>query len=685
MEQVRLIQRYSYVIMKQTLIKIFTIMAAAAALWGCSKVVDAPGESEEAVDLILSLDLPKTDIQLSKSLFEHNSSESNIVNDPYNPAAWSTWEQVVDGRFMYRLTVFVIDLSNYHLVGYRDIFNYGDSDGNGSVDAEELGDWSDTDRSVGPSKNGWYDMSNDVMLPDADKADAAKISFIYNYPLHHKSTDAASSLEQLKRGRYRFVSIANWAPERNNDVSPAIKGIEFDGHPAGISKFTGLGSNTAGVTPVADIVESIKSEFMESVEAGVSKAFTDYAKHDALRYFILNADKTNFSCYPMPMPLVMVQDLYLAPGLNSKILTLNRCYARVRMTVVNNSERELKINGLTFSDNFTKTKTFLFNDPKEDAQEAADPSFIKRVYDLDQIEAKDFATGKTAVQRGAPVATNSNLLCSFPASGCTVEGLAGNNSAVVFDGYVLENRYDDSNLQYKLNLEYEGVVGTAYTLSSTTASAPGNGYYLISTSNNASGYYLMWKDALAGAPATKVWEYSGGNLASLGDYIPESLVWELYRSKTNYTIGTAGDTKYYMANPSYDDVTLGTSTNNSNINTFTFSRFSSKERNYRIQSNGSNSLYLRNNDGTLLGDSKSNATTFYLFPVTRKEGSRVYSTPANLTRIDPETAVVSDVHTIARNDFINIVVTVSYNENSGEFMFEVKDWNGPVNGEIEYN
>ena len=63
----------------------------------------------------------------------------------------------------------------------------------------------------------------------------------------------------------------------------------------------------------------------------------------------------------------------------------------------------------------------------------------------------------------------------------------------------------------------------------------------------------------------------------------------------------------------------------------------------------------------------------------------MYSAPAPLTRIDPETAVVSDVHTIARNDFINIVVTVSYNENSGEFMFEVKDWNGPVNGEIEYN
>ena len=665
--------------MKQTLIKIFTIMAAAAALWGCSKVVDAPGESEEAVDLILSLDLPKTDIQLSKSLFEHNSSESNIVNDPYNPAAWSTWEQVVDGRFMYRLTVFVIDLSNNHLVGYRDIFNYGDSDGNGSVDAEELGDWSNTDRSVGPSKNGWYDMSNDVMLPDANKADAAKISFIYNYPLHHKSTDAASSLEQLKRGRYRFVSIANWAPERDNSVTPAIKGIEFDGHPAGISKFTGLGSKTAGITPVADIVESIKSEFMESVEAGVSKDFRTYAKHNDLRYFILNADKTNFSCYPMPMPLVMVQDLYLAPGLNSKILMLNRCYARVRMTVVNNSERELKINGLTFSDNFTKTKTFLFNDPNEDAREAADPSFIKRVYDLDQIEAKDFATGKTAVRRGAPVATNSNLLCSFPASGCTVEGLAGNNSAVVFDGYVLENRYDDSNLQYTLNLEYEGLSGVTYT-ASTSAAAPGTGYYLISTANNSSGYYLMWKNSLSGSLAGTVQEHRGGNIASLGSNIPESLVWELTnKSDKNYYIGSAGDTKYYMANPSTSAVKLVTIKNN------TF-KFSEKDGGYRIRSKGTNEFYLRNNGGTLLGaEDKDNATTFYLFPVTRKEGSRVYSTPANLTRIDPETAVVSDVHTIARNDFINIVVTVSYNENSGKFMFEVKDWNGPVNGEIEYN
>ena len=188
----------------------------------------------------------------------------------------------------------------------------------------------------------------------------------------------------------------------------------------------------------------------------------------------------------------------------------------------------------------------------------------------------------------------------------------------------------------------------------------------------------MWKDALAGTLAGNVKEHSGGNLASLGDNIPESLVWQLSSSGySNYTIGTAGDTKYYMADPSDDYVTLGTS----NSNTFTFSK---NGNGYRIQSNGNNKRYLINYYGTLLGSSIF-ATTFYLFPVKRKEGSRVYSAPAKLTRIDPETAVVSDVHTIARNDFINIVVTVSYNENSGKFMFEVKDWNGPFNGEIEYN
>ena len=221
--------------------------------------------------------------------------------------------------------------------------------------------------------------------------------------------------------------------------------------------------------------------------------------------------------------------------------------------------------------------------------------------------------------------------------------------------------------------------GVTYT-ASTSAAAPGTGYYLISTANNSRGYYLMWKNSLSGSLAGTVQEHRGGNIASLGSNIPESLVWELTKSDKNYYIGSAGDTKYYMANPSTSAVKLVTIKNN------TF-KFSEKDGGYRIQSNGDDSRYLRNSNGTLLGSNKSNATTFYLFPVTREEiiGSRVYSAPADLTRIDPETAVVSDVHTIARNDFINIVVTVSYNENSGKFMFEVKDWNGPVNGEIEYN
>ena len=220
--------------------------------------------------------------------------------------------------------------------------------------------------------------------------------------------------------------------------------------------------------------------------------------------------------------------------------------------------------------------------------------------------------------------------------------------------------------------------GVTYT-ASTSAAAPGTGYYLISTANNSSGYYLMWKNSPSGSLAGTVQEHSGGNIASLGSNIPESLVWELTSSGSNYYIGSAGDTKYYMANPSKDEVRLGPSKNN----TFSFSKNSSG---YRIQSTGDKKRYLRNKDENLLGTSDSEkATTFYLFPVKRKEGSRVYSAPAKLTRIDPETAVVSDVHTIARNDFINIVVTVSYNENRGEFMFEVKDWNRPVNGEIEYN
>ena len=45
-----------------------------------------------------------------------------------------------------------------------------------------------------------------------------------------------------------------------------------------------------------------------------------------------------------------------------------------------------------------------------------------------------------------------------------------------------------------------------------------------------------------------------------------------------------------------------------------------------------------------------------------------------LQTIDNETSAVSDVTEIRRNDFIRVLVEVSYNPDKGGFQFEVHSW-----------
>jgi hypothetical protein len=58
--------------------------------------------------------------------------------------------------------------------------------------------------------------------------------------------------------------------------------------------------------------------------------------------------------------------------------------------------------------------------------------------------------------------------------------------------------------------------------------------------------------------------------------------------------------------------------------------------------------------------------------------------PIDLRTINKETARPEDVRGIKRNDFINALVTVTYNETFGQFEFEVEDWN-QAGGDITFN
>ncbi len=56
-----------------------------------------------------------------------------------------------------------------------------------------------------------------------------------------------------------------------------------------------------------------------------------------------------------------------------------------------------------------------------------------------------------------------------------------------------------------------------------------------------------------------------------------------------------------------------------------------------------------------------------------------------LTTFSDETAVVEEVHEIQRNDFVRILVEVSYNPDKSEFVFEAKPWETGGGGSVEFN
>ena len=74
---------------------------------------------------------------------------------------------------------------------------------------------------------------------------------------------------------------------------------------------------------------------------------------------------------------------------------------------------------------------------------------------------------------------------------------------------------------------------------------------------------------------------------------------------------------------------------------------------------------------------------FYLYPIEKKVIEPKFDADIELKTIDAQTAVVTPVRQINRNDFINVLVTVAYNEYSGKFKFEVNPWT-TKNEEITY-
>lgn len=603
-------------------LKLYSILSLLLCFAACTPQ-DLTPESAQPASLSLNLSVPGLRIETKGN-----------ADDPFadDISSWSDWEKVLDGRMLYRLTVFLIEKDSENLVAYRDIYysTYSGSDVT-SPTAEE-----------GP--NGWYNGSTvDVSMASSTQA---QLSFLYDHPLH-KATDG-SSFEQLQRGTYRLLAVANYS---------SVNGTKFNGQPASVAPYTGLGNGSFDAS-----VDGVIAEFKSYQESKSPKKFSDYTNFSAFIDYTLTSSSTTFICRPMPQPLTLAKEIELNPGMNSVSGELLRSFSRIRLSVENMANVDLTLHSLKFSDNTTKDKTYLFDLP----------DYPDRIY---SVGAK-----------GKPSVSSSDAIVSFVDNTVLSKLSTGNNIKTVFDAYILESRDLVNDYTYTLDLEYVGEAPAEYFSSvNTTPISNKSGL-------RADSYYVIMNQANAKWILTAGTDYVGlldTEIADLTLPIRNEYIWQLKSqgSADSYYVKTVGATTYYIGEPQANANGLPLTPTASRY--FVMENSAQSHIGMKVNSSSSGHSYINvNYPGskvggwtTLNGDLGSQ---FDFYEVSKTLAYPKYTTPIKLTTIDPVTSVVSPVHTIYRNDFINVFVSVSYNKDFGSFEFEVKPWN-EVSGDIEFN
>lgn len=491
--------------------------------------------------------------------------------------------------------------------------------------------------------NGFLDADGDVDI-GLEFSEKVRVSFLYDTPKH-------GDIEKLHRGKYRLMAVANYS--KYEDLRDNLR--------------VGYQDN---LTTFANQIKDIEEDFINNkgdvgIENFTETSFPDFfnARFDA---------GTDRICPKNPQPLTLVMDVNLQPGDNEVEGELVRTYSRIRIEVENNANHEkedleLTVANLTFSNNFAQRYAYLFSDPDD--------------------EDRNY----TGMGRGAMTITSDEAITPFVAgtkiSELDTDNSSNSNDKIIFDAYILESKDETNDYTYTLDLRYEECEETTtevtYTAENTAITdfkdLTDEGYYLIR--RNDENQYLT-----AGINTVEVVVENKFPAAP-----EETLVWQLEKHNRDeqYYIKTTGKTAYYVLNPTTTEITLGATKGAY----FTFSNSNNK---IRMQSSGSSQRYVTI-DGTAKGsnwgsgkNANNNPRLFYFYKVTsaKKETVTVPQKQEEiiLKTIDPETAQVSEVTNIKRNDFVNVLVTVSYTptSNNGYFTFEVAPWVKKHDNYIEY-
>ena len=577
-------------------------------------------EEDEAVNLTISLKVPR--IELTRG----------VSDDPRNEnSTWTLEQKLADGRELYHVTLFLVEETTGRLVGLRDIEQGSShiSDGiekDGDADEDNYG-------ANGFSKDGVVDI-------DAETGTEVTFSFLYDYPRH-------GTCEKLRRGKFRLLVVAN--------------------HTGRGGSYAGL---TYGDTSLEALVEEIKNDFDVTNGEGVDDFFTFYSKFFD---FKIQAGADRLCSKTNPQPLTLVQDIALNPGENYVEAELKRTYARIRLEVMNNSSSvPLTVNSLSFSNNFAQQETYLFDDP--DNPDRKYTGFGKGELDFDGTDAMT-PFGNTAIDKSS--------------------------SQIVFDAYILESRADaDDRYYYTLDVEYKGkkyvfmpeINPKELTLNEVKAEAVNkveDGNYLVIKNKrrdkflyqNAENYLYQGTKTIDELGQERDYTY----LWKLLNVTSDDDSYYLMNASTQNRVGFPKDGKTQItASPTayYELDTYGGNTN-----------ILLEAHNPEDDSPNSNKRYLNDygGAGTHIGGygydntyKNDEGSRFLFYKAVIKELPAQYKTPILLETIDPVTAQVSQVESIKRNDFIDVLVTVAFDEMNGDFKFVVVPWTGK-NADIEFN
>ncbi|MBO5418811.1 MAG: hypothetical protein J6A22_01880 [Bacteroidales bacterium] len=614
-------------------IYIFLLIALSAICVACQKDSGDAGLSEGAdapASLVLNLEIPKIDIDVK-----------SISDYPDDPSRWTVNQRVIDGRLLYRVVCFIFKetevagsaTARYDLVAFRDVYyenRRGAGEGTGCCMCDH---------------NGFWDEAAGAVGEELKYSDKVQFTFNYDLPKH-------GSIEKLKRGDYRIMVIANFSDFKHGEsVLGGVDGGRLEA-----------------------IVDTVEADFKANPEEGIQDILNPSHPHYAQYYKELfdhkvdtGDDRIVYKDHPSTLTLNKLFEMQA--GMNELNGELVRTRSRIRISVKNESSDELlEVNKLEFSDLFSQKSTYLYKSER----------ITDRNYEL-------FAN-----TRGPLEVDSQDALVPFDE---TVKIEAG-KTAVVFDAYILGSKIQDSDPEggyhYTLGLNYPNSVQTHYALQSSTSINTraslnddyGNGsdaYYLIY--NTQTGRYL--RSDVDGSASGNYVHSATYTLPSVGVEVPVEYVWKLEKSTTYQYYIREGNLRdsYYWGTPTTNNVPLGVLAQNA----FTFSDDSN---NILMRSNGysgGNRYYMSvNTDGSVRGTRSGNARRFRFYPVTLASSTAAANLQIPLETIDPVTSQSTPIEAIRRNDFINILVTVTYNRDKGKFEFVVKDWE-ETSADIEFN